>query len=259
MKNYSVSRVKTYLNNPWDYYQRYILNNKKELKNQKYLDRGTYFHKAMEIQAKEKQSESDELIERLKEEYDNEIINSEAFELGSEVIKRYHLWNSSFIEDKSLEEEFYFIAEIEELDNICIHGYIDSIRQDKLGNNYIVDYKTYSNKPQENEKQLDLQAWVYMYIANVYYDMKIKYFIFDCIGSKSKYPKNYWRKQKIKIEYNSYTANKIFEQFINCINDIEQKEEACEFPFVFCEYDSDYYMEYLEYIGKQSYLPKIKN
>lgn len=51
MGRYSVSRVNTYLENPFKHWCKYIAKYKPKYDNEKnkYMDRGTVFHKAMEL------------------------------------------------------------------------------------------------------------------------------------------------------------------------------------------------------------------
>lgn len=50
---FSVSRLNTYLENPWEHWCKYIAEYKElpEPSRTKYMDRGTIFHTAMEIMA----------------------------------------------------------------------------------------------------------------------------------------------------------------------------------------------------------------
>lgn len=64
---FSVSRLNTYLENPWEHWCKYIAEYK-ELPNperSKYMDRGTIFHTAMEIMADHNGELSEEKVKHL--------------------------------------------------------------------------------------------------------------------------------------------------------------------------------------------------
>ena len=92
MTTYSVSRVKTFLDNPWKHWCKYLAGYKEKQDPEvtQYMDRGTYFHRGMELLAQSKgKMTQEELYAKLREIYAESGFLEEAKLSGELAIDRY--------------------------------------------------------------------------------------------------------------------------------------------------------------------------
>lgn len=246
MSRYSVSKVKTYLKNPWDYYCKYVLGIRKPSKYQDALDRGTFYHSVAELSAK---YEIDEAIKLAKERHKD--FSQKAIDNALVAVDRYISTSGGFYKDMYPVDTEYKLemADKDGAAEFNFIGYIDAVKADSNKHAWLVDYKTYSKKPREDEKVTDWQAWLYMYYFEKQTGVTPAGFIFDCVNPKAKITKNTIPAYKIKIPYSKKRANLIHDQFVNVVRILEQLPDEQEFfPFISSgDFESDYLEEFMTF------------
>lgn len=244
MSKYSVSKVKTYLKNPWDYYCKYVLGIKKPSKYQDALDRGTFYHSVAELSA---EHDVDEAIKLAKERHKS--FSQKAIDSALVAVDRYISANKGFYEDMYPVKTEYKLEMVDknEAAEFNFIGYIDAVKADSDKHAWLVDYKTYSKKPRNDERVTDWQAWLYMYYFEKQTGVTPAGFIFDCVNPKTKITKSTDPAYRIKIPYDKERASLIHEQFVNVIIILEQLPDKKEFfPFISSgDFQSDYLDEFM--------------
>lgn len=213
MGRYSVSRVNTYLENPFKHWCKYIAKYKPKYDNEKnkYMDRGTVFHKAMELFSESKGNISKlEVVQKIKSIEEYKKFSTFAFESADVAIDRYleNYGNEPF---KNVIHTEYKLEYTLPSGNEFI-GFIDAIVQNPSGSVTLVDYKTYSSSPQLDKMKYMLQAHMYMSIATKL-GFKVRGFRFDCVNPGLKIRGNAYKNKRIEFRYNENTADHFFEEF----------------------------------------------
>lgn len=254
---WSVSRVKTWLDNPFDFYCKYIKGLKRDSPWQDALDRGTVLHQYLEELAKGKNPEDIESDIHL---VNNEVIKYNEFvESGRKkidvglflLLKEYYPdFEESLLKREKLKElsqkgiddgirvarkylmeygTVHNMGEVletekkiewdmsEYLPNQSFIGYIDKVVKDKNGNIWLVDHKTYSNKPTFENLRMEIQANVYMWVMKNIYNVDIAGFIYDCINPKEKIVGRGYHFHQFKISYNERIVDMVMENFLTTI------------------------------------------
>ena len=222
MELYSISRINTYLENPWKHWCKYIakMKPKYDPEANKYMDRGTVFHKVMELMAKGE----DEAHARAKALLmaNDEGFAQEAKTCGFLAVERYL--------DEYGTERFESIKEAEyELrlklsDTAEFIGFIDAIVENEDGTVTLVDYKTYGNSPSADKLKYGMQANMYMYVAKQL-GFNVKDFMFDCVNPKEVLKGRAYRTKRVTFRYNERTSEFMFEQFKEIVKQIEANPE----------------------------------
>lgn len=218
MSKFSVSRVNTYLENPWKHWCKYIAKYKPiyDPEENKYMDRGTVFHKAIEMLAQGK--DKDEAMSIALSEADEKGFADEAKECGSVAFSRYLSEHDIETITDVIETEYELNYKLS--DTADFIGYIDAIRDNGDGTVTLIDYKTYGNAPQENKLRYGLQANMYMYVATQL-GYKVKSFMFDCVNPKTVLKGRAYKTKRIEFIYNENVTQEMFEQFCELVKMIE--------------------------------------
>lgn len=275
---WSCSRVKTWLESPWDFYCKYVKGIEKPSIFQDALDRGTVLHKFLELTAegwsrdeiKDYIEGKNEALERyntllakdqkphkheLKKlitvapEYEAKfrdlesvpVLSIKGLDNGFRVANKY-LDEYGGVESvgKILETEKYITWDMSEyLPKQEFHGYIDAVVEDNDGGIWLVDYKTYSNKPKFDDLRLELQANMYMYVMKEVLGYNVQGFIYDCINPKEKIVGRGYHFHQFKISYNERIVTKVVEDFMTTI------EIILKFPDYSIYKKSDYGTAYM--------------
>lgn len=210
---FSVSRVNTYLENPWEHWCKYIAEYKElpDPERTKYMDRGTVFHTAMELLADHKGDLSLEKVKAMAlDVHKHSPFCDEARETGVLAIERYLGEGDTVDFSKAVETEKKI-----ELDLPNGHefiGYIDAVIDNGDGTVSLIDYKTYSEAPQEDKMKYSLQANMYMEVMTKL-GYTVKDFSFECVNPKKVLRGKAYRTKRIKFNYNKYRGEDMFEQF----------------------------------------------
>lgn len=262
-KNYepntwSVSRVKTWLDNPWDFYCKYVMGLDKASPWQDALDRGTVLHRVLELLAtsplnidqieehirvvntatlsyntlieegKKKIpphlravlikniTEAEQAIKELKP---IKALSEKGVDDGIRVARKY-LDEYGGVDNMGevLECEKKLEWDMDEyLPNQSFVGYVDKVIKDERGRIWLVDHKTYSNKPQFDNLRMELQANVYMWVMTNVYDVEVAGFIYDCINPKEKIVGKGYHFHQFKIPYNERIVDMVMENFMTTI------------------------------------------
>lgn len=214
--------MNTYLKNPWKHYIKYIegYSEKYNPERSKYMDRGTVFHRVMELVAQGKTlNEAQSLAVA---EGHAKGFTQEAKTLGVLASERY------FKENKVVPEELhneiihteYKLEYDLPIENTKFIGFIDAIRKNPDGTVTLIDYKTYSTKPNEEQHKNALQAHMYMYVADKL-GFNVRDFIFDCINPKEKIVGRNYKTHKITIPFNEVSSY-YFKEFCEIVSMIKQ-------------------------------------
>lgn len=224
MNRYSISRVNTYLENPWKHWCKYIAKYKpKEGKiNTVYMDRGTVMHRVMELVATGTDSK-----EALKQ---ASVVDfaQESIDGGIRASERYfeHFGFEGLFKTTEVEKEITLdISEEVGLGTeIGFIGYVDAVRTNEDGSVTLVDYKTYSTKPAQDKMVLSLQANMYMYVMTKL-GYNVRNFVFECINPKEKLVGRAYKYLAIDMPYREALCDEFFEQFCMLVRMIEQNPE----------------------------------
>lgn len=290
---WSVSRVKTWLDNPWDFYCKYIKGMKRASPWQDALDRGTVLHRYLEELALGKNSEEIESdITYTNEEairYNQLLEDGDKVDVGLKIfLKRYFPDLEEKIENlepipvlsekgiadgirvarKYLDEygTIHNMGQVLEVEKKIewdmseylpaqkFIGYIDAVVEDDRGRIWLVDHKTYSNKPQFDNLRFELQANVYMWVMKNVYNVDVAGFIYDCINPKEKITGRGYHFHQFKIPYNERIVDMVMENFMTTI------EIILNYPDYAIYKESTYgtaFMEELVHGFENQYKPKI--
>lgn len=290
---WSVSRVKTWLDNPWDFYCKYIKGMKRASPWQDALDRGTVLHRYLEELALGKNSDEIESdITYTNEEairYNQLLEDGDKVEVGLKIfLKRYFPDLEEKIENlepipvlsekgiadgirvarKYLDEygTIHNMGQVLEVEKKIewdmseylpaqkFIGYIDAVVEDDRGRIWLVDHKTYSNKPQFDNLRFELQANVYMWVMKNVYNVDVAGFIYDCINPKEKITGRGYHFHQFKIPYNERIVGMVMENFMTTI------EIILNYPDYTIYKESTYgtaFMEELVHGFENQYKPKI--
>lgn len=221
MERYSISRLNTYLENPWKHWCKYIAGYKPHYDPEynKYMDRGTVFHKAIEELAKGRSKNEAEAL-AISMAHENGF-SEEAKETGIIAFNRYlseHDVNLSDFAKSILHTEYELNYPIS--DTAEFIGFIDAIIDNEDGTVTLVDYKTYSNAPQETKLKYSLQANMYMYVAKQL-GFNVKGFMFDCVNPKKKLVGRAYKTKRIYFNYNENVGEVMYNEFCNLVTIIE--------------------------------------
>lgn len=219
---FSISRVNTYLENPWKHWCKYQAKYKPKYDPEanKYMDRGTVFHKVMECMGKGTPLEKAKLIAL--QEAEEKGFAEEAKQSGIVAVDRYLEEHKNDPDFNIIETEYHLDYPIS--DTAEFTGFIDAIIMNVDGTITLIDYKTYSNAPQENKLKYSLQANMYMAVATKL-GFKVKGFIFDCVNPKLVLKGRAYKTKRIQFRYNSIVAENMYNQFCEVVKMIEQFPE----------------------------------
>lgn len=227
---WSVSRVKTWLDNPWDFYCKYIKGLKRASPWQDALDRGTVLHSYLELTSKglgrdavEKKilSDNEKNFSEGKN-YLSEKGIADGFRVANKYLDEYGIESNG----KILETEKNILWDLSTyLPNQSFTGFIDAVVQDDRGRIWLVDYKTFSNKPKFDNLRMELQANVYMYVMREVYGVDVHGFIYDCINPKEKITGRGYHFYKAKIPYNERIVEMVIENFLTTIEMILEHQD----------------------------------
>lgn len=225
MTTYSVSRVKTFLDNPWKHWCKYLAGYKEKQDPEvtQYKDRGTYFHRGMEIlaQCKGKITQED-LYAKLREIYAESGFLEEAKLSGELAIDRYLSEGEPVDFEKIIETEHQVYYDLPNGHQFT--GIIDAVIQNDDGTVTIVDYKTHSTAPTDDEYRYSLQGNLYMYVYTQL-GYNVRDMIFDCINPKIKITGRNYKRKTIRLVYNEYRTKDFFDQFVHLVDLIESNPE----------------------------------
>ena len=250
MGKYSITRINTFLENPWKHWCKYVAGYK-PLKNpeaEKYMDRGTVFHRAMELLSSSKGKIGfEEVIDKVKSEARQQGFLEEAEKGGLLAVSRYL--------DEYGKEAFENVSHTEyRLDYPLTGGnefvgFIDAIIPNKDGSVTLVDYKTYSSAPQEDKMKYAIQADMYMYVATKL-GFKVRGFRFDCINPKEVIKGRMYRFKRIEFRYNPYKAEEVFDNFCEMAYMLEEKGDSLRMYSIGEHMPDAYDYLYRVYIGE---------
>ena len=99
-------------------------------------------------------------------------------------------------------------------------GIIDAVIQNDDGTVTIVDYKTHSTAPTDDEYRYSLQGNLYMYVYTQL-GYNVRDMIFDCVNPKIKLTGRNYKRKTIRLVYNEYRTKDFFDQFVNLVDMIE--------------------------------------
>lgn len=221
MTTYSVSRVKTFLDNPWKHWCKYLAGYKEKQDPEvtQYMDRGTYFHRGMELLAQRKgKMDQAELYAKLREIYAESGFLEEAKLSGELAIDRYLSEGEPVDFEKIIETEHQVYYDLPNGHQFT--GIIDAVVQNDDGTVTIVDYKTHSTAPTEDEYRYSLQGNLYMYVYTQL-GYNVRDMIFDCVNPKIKITGRNYKRKTIRLVYNEYRTKDFFDQFVNLVDMIE--------------------------------------
>jgi RecB family exonuclease len=175
------------------------------------MDRGTLFHTAMELLAEHNGDLSLDKVKAMAlEVHKHSPFCDEARETGIIAIERYLGEGDTVDFSKVIETEKKI-----ELDLPNGHefiGYIDAVIDNGDGTVSLIDYKTYSEAPQEDKMKYSLQANMYMEVMTKL-GYTVKDFSFECVSPKKVLKGRAYRTKRIKFNYNKYRGEDMFEQF----------------------------------------------
>lgn len=210
---FSVSRLNTYLENPWEHWCKYIAEYKElpDPSRTKYMDRGTIFHTAMEIMADHNGEISEEKVKHLAlSVHEHSPFSDEARMTGLLAIERYLSSGETVDFSKVIETEKKIEVDLPNGHEFI--GYIDAVIDNGDGTVSLIDYKTYSEAPQVDKLKYSLQANMYMQVmTNLGY--KVKDFSFECVNPKEKLVGRAYRVKHVKFNYNKFRCEDMYEQF----------------------------------------------
>lgn len=221
MTTYSVSRVKTFLENPWKHWCKYLAGYKEKQDPEvtQYMDRGTYFHRGMELLAQRKgKITQEELYAKLREIYAESGFLEEAKLSGELAIDRYLSEGEPVDFEKIIETEHQVYFDLPNGHQFT--GIIDAVIQNDDGTVTIVDYKTHSTAPTDDEYRYSLQGNLYMYVYTQL-GYNVRDMIFDCVNPKIKLTGRNYKRKTIRLVYNEYRTKDFFDQFVNLVDMIE--------------------------------------
>lgn len=225
MTTYSVSRVKTFLDNPWKHWCKYLAGYKEKQDPEvtQYMDRGTYFHRGMELlaQSKGKMTQED-LYVKLREIYAESGFLEEAKLSGELAIDRYLSEGEPVDFEKIIETEHQVYYDLPNGHQFT--GIIDAVIQNDDGTVTIVDYKTHSTAPTDDEYRYSLQGNLYMYVYTQL-GYNVRDMIFDCVNPKIKITGRNYKRKTIRLVYNEYRTRDFFDQFVNLVDMIESNPD----------------------------------
>lgn len=225
MSTYSVSRVNTYLQNPWKHWCKYVAGYKPNYDPEanKYMDRGTVFHRCMELSVEKPELSVGEIKALAVMEAHEKGFAQEAKDSGTLAFDRY--LEDPFVDlSKVIHTEYELRYPISVVDEMDFLGYVDAIVDNGDGTVTLIDYKTYSNAPQEDKMKYSLQAHMYMYVATKL-GFKVKGFVFDCVNPKAVLKGRAYKTKRIQFAYNEALAQEMFEQFVILTCVIEQNQD----------------------------------
>lgn len=225
MTTYSVSRVKTFLDNPWKHWCKYLAGYKEKQDPEltQYMDRGTYFHRGMELLAQNKgKMPQEELYAKLREIYAESGFLEEAKLSGELAIERYLSEGEPVDFEKIIETEHQVYFDLPNGHEFT--GIIDAVIQNDDGTVTIVDYKTHSTAPTEDEYRYSLQGNLYMYVYTQL-GYNVRDMIFDCVNPKIKITGRNYKRKTIRLVYNEYRTKDFFDQFVHLVDLIESDPE----------------------------------
>lgn len=221
MTTYSVSRVKTFLDNPWKHWCKYLAGYKEKQDPEvtQYMDRGTYFHRGMELLAQRKgKMTQEDLYAKLREIYAESGFLEEAKLSGELAIDRYLSEGEPVDFEKIIETEHQVYFDLPNGHQFI--GIIDAVIQNDDGTVTIVDYKTHSTAPTDDEYRYSLQGNLYMYVYTQL-GYNVRDMIFDCVNPKIKLTGRNYKRKTIRLVYNEYRTKDFFDQFVNLVDMIE--------------------------------------
>lgn len=225
MTTYSVSRVKTFLDNPWKHWCKYLAGYKEKQDPEvtQYMDRGTYFHRGMELLAQSKgKMTQEELYAKLREIYTESGFLEEAKLSGELAIDRYLSEGEPVDFEKIIETEHQVYYDLPNGHQFT--GIIDAVIQNDDGTVTIVDYKTHSTAPTDDEYRYSLQGNLYMYVYTQL-GYNVRDMIFDCVNPKIKITGRNYKRKTIRLVYNEYRTKDFFDQFVHLVDLIESDPE----------------------------------
>lgn len=225
MTTYSVSRVKTFLDNPWKHWCKYLAGYKEKQDPEvtQYMDRGTYFHRGMELLAQRKgKMTQEELYAKLREIYAESGFLEEAKLSGELAIDRYLSEGEPVDFEKIIETEHQVYFDLPNGHEFT--GIIDAVIQNDDGTVTIVDYKTHSTAPTDDEYRYSLQGNLYMYVYTQL-GYNVRDMIFDCVNPKIKLTGRNYKRKTIRLVYNEYRTKDFFDQFVHLVDLIESDPE----------------------------------
>lgn len=225
MTTYSVSRVKTFLDNPWKHWCKYLAGYKEKQDPEvtQYMDRGTYFHRGMELLAQSKgKMTQEELYAKLREIYAESGFLEEAKLSGELAIDRYLSEGEPVDFEKVIETEHQVFFDLPNGHQFT--GIIDAVIQNDDGTVTIVDYKTHSTAPTDDEYRYSLQGNLYMYVYTQL-GYNVRDMIFDCVNPKIKITGRNYKRKTIRLVYNEYRTQNFFEQFVQLVDMIESNPD----------------------------------
>lgn len=212
-KTYSVSRVNLFLDNPFAHWVKYTQGKipKPNPEYDKYMNRGTIFHRMAEHFSKGDVS-LDDVQQFVKEEYADSNFVEASFDGAFVAMER-------LLEERGT-EPFENILETEKKIEIPLNfekgtkfvGYVDAIKDNGDGTVTLVDYKTFSNAPQEADLTYSLQAQCYMYVCALL-GYKVKSFVFEAVNPKLKITGRSYKTKQVVIPYDEALAEDTFSEF----------------------------------------------
>lgn len=222
MEKYSISRINTYLENPWKHWCKYIskMKPKYDPEVNKYMDRGTVFHKVMECMGKGQDEANARATALLMA--NEEGFAQEAKDCGFLAVDRYLEEYGTERFDKVIETEYELNYQLS--DTAEFIGFIDAIVQNDDGTVTLVDYKTYGNSPSADKLKYSMQANMYMYIATKL-GFNVKDFMFDCVNPKATLRGRAYRTKRVSFRYNERTSEFVYDQFLKIVKLIEADPE----------------------------------
>lgn len=226
MGKFSISRVNTFLENPWKHWCKYIAGYKPlpNPEHTKYMDRGTVFHRAMELLSSSKGTVGWSSVEEvvIKEAQEAGFLE-EAYQSGITAVDRYLTEYGEQNPFKNVIETEYELNYILQ-DGHEFIGFVDAILDNGDGTVTLVDYKTYSKSPDPDKLKYSLQANMYMYVATQL-GFNVKKFVFDCVNPSAKLTGRQYRTKRVEFFYNKHRAQDYFEQFCMIVDIINNNPE----------------------------------
>lgn len=214
---WSVSRVNKWLESPWDFYCHYIKGLSKPSPWQDALDRGTTLHHILECIGNGVSLHS--ILQSIDLWANKEGLSDKGVADGIRVAEKYlnHYGSVESIGTVIETEKLIEWDLSEYLPRQHFQGYIDAVVVDADGGIWLVDYKTYSNKPRFENLRLELQCNVYMYVMKEILGYNVQGFVYDCINPKEKIVGRGYHFHQFKINYNEKIVNKVVEDFLSTI------------------------------------------
>lgn len=223
MSRYSVSRVNTYLENPWKHWCKYIARYKPkdgEI-DTRWMDRGTVMHRVMELIATGTDSQ-----EALKQASAVDF-SQESIDGGIRSAERYleYFGIAGLLQTTEVEKEITLSISYDTgIPDTSFIGYVDAVRDNGDGTVTLVDYKTFSTKPDVDEKVFSLQANLYMYVMTQL-GYTVRDFVFECVNPKEKMTKRNYTHLEIRMPYREELCKEFYEQFCIIVRMIETNPE----------------------------------